>query len=323
MLAAAAVVLAAAAVMLVLSGPFAPARAADASLEVLDFYAYPKDNTSFNKLEGYKWPAVQNLSALVHVKTDGYSGERDVNLFFVVMDSEDNVITKIKQKHPLPTGEHDLVVPDFIDTADYFGKHTFHLKLELSMKGAGLQKGETAVDITGPAPPNVEIRSITVYNPEGGYRDKYFEPGNTFMVEAAIGIGPNPTGVHPTITIYGAMDEDADITNPDGDYETYYKQWSSVESDFSTGLVRVRATGWLPHFFADPWEYYHPFKIYVLMSFGPGADYADFATGTLFDSVGGDVRRTDDVQERLIEISPGYNWDVKPGRTPFDEPSSN
>ncbi len=140
------------------------------------------------------------------------------------------------------------------------------------------------------------------------------------MLEATIEIGPNTTSVHPTVTIYGAMDEDAYETIPDGDYETHYKQWDSVESDYLSGRFRLRAMGWLPRFFSDPWEYYHPFKVYVLVSFGPGATYGDYIEATLFDSVGGDVRVSDDIENRLIEIGPGYNWDFRRGRAPFDDP---
>jgi hypothetical protein len=313
------VLAAAAALCVAAAGTAAPARAADATLELLDFYAFPENAGQMNKLEGYAWPAVQRLSALVRVRTAGYEGERDVEVFFVVRDERQTVVDKIKQKHPLPAGTHDLVVPDFIRTEEYFGRHTVELELELTMDGAGIRRGYSSVDFSGPDPPPVEIHRIRVYNPEGGYRDTYFEPGDTFMVEATIEIGPNPSGLHPEVTIYAVMDEDAWESSPDGEYETYYKQWDSAESDYATGQFRLRATGWLPHFFAEPWDYYHPFKIYLIVSFGPGAEYGDYAQAELFDAVGGDVRQTDDLEQRLIEIAPGYNWEFRRGRAPFDD----
>ena len=86
-----------------------PAGAADRHVEILDFYVYPDETPRFNKLAGYVWPEVKALNALVEVDVGGYTGEQKIDLFMVVLDEEEEVVSKLKGKHWLPTGGHELL----------------------------------------------------------------------------------------------------------------------------------------------------------------------------------------------------------------------
>jgi len=287
------------------------AFAVDRHLEISAFYVYPAESPEFNKIAGFAWPDVKELNALVRVDVGGYSGEELVNLFLVVFDEDDKVLAKLKGKHILPAGEHELLFERFTSTEQFFGDRRFQAKVEASLKGAQPAQAETTFDISGPDPPDVDIYYIDIFNPQGAQHYQQFMPGDEFSVEAEFEIARNESSISPKIILYGAMEEDSYQIDPELDYQPYETQWDTLEGDEHGGIYRLRASGRLPYYFAEPYDYRHPFRIYLIVDFGSGARTLDYKRAELIDYNAGEQRSTDDVANRLIELNRSYTWEVQ------------
>lgn len=287
------------------------AQAADRSIEISDFYVYPDDNHNFNKLGGYTWPDVTELNALVEVKLAGFRSEQKLDVFLVVYDEDEQVLFKKKAKHYLPVGEHDIVFARFIDTAEFFGKRSFEMEVEVSMKGVKPQKAHTGFSLEGPDEPDVDILELELYPLEGGRFDTRFRPGGGFVFEAQIEIEDNESEVVPTITVYCTMEEDSFMIGPDFEYQEYYEQWDSRGGFSGNGLFRLKASGFLPYFFEETWQYEHPFRVYLTVDYGFGVETQDYARATIYDLDSGDHRYAEDVADRLIRLDRANGWIIR------------
>ena len=288
----------------------APAKAVDRHITVRDFYIYPADS-NFNKLAGFSWPEVKELNALVRLDVGGYRGEEKIDLFMVVFDEEGEVLSKHRGKHFLPAGEHELLFERFISTGDVFGDREFTVKLEAALKGCQPEQAETSFDMTGPDPPDVDILYLDIYNVQGGRRDKIFAPGDEFMVEAEFEIERNESSVAPRLMLYGAMEEDAYLIDPELEYQPYETQWDALQGEYRAGVYRLTASGRLPYYFAEPYATRHPFRLYLVVDFGREARTVDYARGVLDDYYSGEQRGNEDVAQRLIELNRSYTWELK------------
>ena len=77
----------------------APARAADRTIAITGLSAFPAQSPGgVNKLAGLRWPEVKSLSLEVKLETAGYEGEQKVDLFLVLLDEQDEVVQKLRQK---------------------------------------------------------------------------------------------------------------------------------------------------------------------------------------------------------------------------------
>lgn len=294
----------------------AAAPAQDRHAEITDFYVYPDESPRFNKLGGFAWPDVEELNALVRVDLGGFRGEEKVDLFMVVIDDESDdedelIVSKHKLKFFLPAGEHDLVFPRFIRTDGVFGERTFRLKVELGFKGTAPQYSEIGFDITGPEAPDVEILDVELRNPQESYRTSYFGPGDEFEIEALIEIGSNESSVEPQLIVFAMMEDDAFLIDPELNYQPYSAHWDRLTVPWQEGVFEVRARGHLPYFFAEPYNYFHDWRIYVILDFGPGEVTSDYIDGQLQDGNAGEHRATDELSERLIELDRAGSWEVR------------
>jgi hypothetical protein len=291
-------------------GPLA-ARAEVPHCTITEFYVYPAESPEFNKLAGFTWPQVNQLNALVRVDVGGYSGEQKVDLFLVVFDENDQIVSKHKGKHFLAAGTHDLLFTDFISTASVFGEHNFMAKVEASLKGCEPVQREHSYSITGPDPPDVEILDISVFSPLRGRADQQFFPGDEFRVEAEVEVSNNASDVAPKLILYGMLEEDSYTVDPTYEYQPYELQWDSLTADGQNGVWRIAANGHLPLYFAQPYDFRHPFRIYMIVDFGGQARTIDYERAELLDYDSGEQRKSDEVTDRLIELDRSYSWEVR------------
>jgi len=312
------IVLIAAVLLVLLAGV---SSAADRQAAILDFSVYPDQSPSFNKLAGFTWPEVEELNALVRIDLAGFIGEQKVDLFMVVRDDDDEVISKHRGKHWLPAGEHDLLFPEFIRTDSVFGERTLYLEVELALRGAAPVYDELAFDITGPGEPEVDIWDIEIYNPEQKRKNHSFAPGEAFVVEAVIEIENNESTVQPELVLFAMMEEDGYLVDPDLSYQPYKVHWDMREVDFTEGVYEVRAAGVLPMFFAEPYNFSHDWRVYVIVDFGPGAVTSDYRRAELRDFQTGSHRESDELADRLIEIERSYRWETR--RLRGDKPDTD
>ncbi len=289
-----------------------PAGAADAttrSCAITQFYAYPGGDGDMNKLAGLAWPEVETLHALIKVELAGLRGEEKISVFLAVTDPEndDAVVAKFKSKHFLPNGTHDIVFPDFLRTGSVFGKRGFDLHVELDLAGVKPVTQTTSFVVTGPDPPEVDIADLLLYNPAGDKNDRHFEPGDEFALEATVEIEGNDGGAQPRLIVLGVLEDDIYETDP-GEAQAYDAHWDSRAVDAGNGVYRLTARGFLPLFFASPYDLRHYFRLYVIVDFGPGFEQEDYVLGEIIDYHSGDSRRSDNIQDRLIELQRGYQW---------------
>jgi len=290
------------------------AQAQDRSLEITEFYVYPDNTASFNKLDGYRWPDVQELNALVRVMLGGFSGEERLDLFLAIQDADEPdgpVIGKSKLKFYLPAGEHDCVFPEIINTGDYFGERSYKLTVEAALKGVKPLYDEFYFSVTGPDPPAVDILDVDIFNPEVGANTGYYSPGDEFAVEALIEIEDNDSDIQPTIIFFAMMEEDAHLIDPELSYQPYDRHWASRPLGDTEGVFEIRAYGHLPYFFYDSYAFSHDFRVYAIVDFGPGAVTSDYARSELWDYNAGEQRYSEELIDRLIELDRGHLWSVR------------
>jgi len=292
--------------------PGLPAQAQDRHLAITEFYFYPEESPRFNKLKGYAWPEVKQLNALVRAEIGGFSGEERVNAFLVVRDAEDEdeIVAKEKLKCFLPAGEHDMVFRDMLHTDEYFDEHSFIATVELDMDGVKPVYDETAFVITGPEAPDVEILDMTIL-PTAADAGGGFTPGDGFEINALIEIENNKSSLEPTVILFAAMDEDLYLVDPELNYQPYETHWDKHPLGYSEGVFAVKAEGRLPYYFAEPYDFNHDWRVYVIVDFGPGEETMDYVTDSLWDHNNGELRITDDLQYRLIELDRAYEWNVR------------
>lgn len=307
---------------LAISAAPALAQGTTRTLEVEQFYTYPGEGSDMNKLEGFVWPDVDELNALVHINAGGFSGEEKISFFLVVTDPErdDEVISKHKSNHYLPAGSHDIVFPGFMRTGDYFGERVFDLRVEADMDGVAPQQARTSFALEGPDPPEVDILDILIYNPEGGREVHSFEPGGQFAVEVTVEIEDNPAGASPTVVLMAVMEDDIYVTDPELDTQAYTEHWDAKKLSYGEGVIRVRAEGFLPLFYAEPFRFHHDFRVYAIVDFGPGATTTDYASAEVIDFDTGDHRRSEEVRPRLVELERAYKWEADRLRGDRPEP---
>ncbi len=285
--------------------------AADRSIEIINFSVYPDDIHNFNKLGGYTWPDVTELNALIEVNLAGFRGEQKLDVFLVVYDEDERVIHKDKAKHYLPTGEHDIVFARFINTQEFFGEQSFEMEVEVSMKGTKPVRAQTGFSLEGPDAPDVDIFEMEIYKMDGDRFNTRFRPGEGFIFEAQIEIEDNESEVEPNITVYCAMEEDSFIIGPEFEYQEYYEQWDTREFESGNGLYRIKAAGFLPYFFAESWQYNHPFRIYLTVDYGYGVETTDYARAAIYDNNAGDHRYSEDTEDRLVRLDRANGWVIK------------
>ena len=288
-----------------------PAAAADTTrtCAITQFYAYPGGDADMSKQKGLAWPKVETINALVRVELTGLRFEEKVSVFLVVTDPEDDdeVLVKLKSKHFLPNGEHDIVFPEFMRTSDVFGRRGLDLHVEVSVDGVKPVTKKTSFVITGPEPPEVDILDLLLYNPDGGKTDDHFEPGDQFTFEAIIDIEENDGEAQPKLIVMAVMEEDMYDTDP-GRAQSQQAHWDSRSVRGDDGVYRLTASGYLPLFFQNSWDFRHPFRLYVIVDFGPSYETEDYALGQLVDYHNGDSRRSDNLTDRLIELDRAYKW---------------
>jgi hypothetical protein len=288
-----------------------PAQAAGTTrtLKITQFYVYPGGDGGMNKLEGLAWPEVETLNALVRVEVGGVPDGTKVSVFLVVFDPDDDdrVVSKHKSQHYLPSGTHDLVFPDFMRTGDVFGQRGFDAKVEVSLDGVQPVQQATSFVITGPDPPDVSLVDLLLYNPAGGKTDQQFEPGDQFTLEATVEIEGNEGGTQPNLAVMAVMEEDMYLTDP-RETQSQQAHWDTRTMAAGDGVYQLTASGYLPLFFASPWDFRHPFRLYVIVDFGPGLEQSDYVLGELMDYHNGDSRRNDNLTDRLIELDRAYKW---------------
>ena len=88
-------------------------------------------------------------------------------------------------------------------------------------------------------------------------------------------------------------------------------QWDSLPATVREGVFKLTVHGYLPYFFAQPWDFAHYFRLYVFVDFGPGARTSDYLRDELVDYESGDHRQSDELADRLIELNRSYSWEVK------------
>jgi hypothetical protein len=303
--------LCAAACLLALALVTLPAAAAGTtrSCTITQFYVYPGAGGNMSKQAGLVYPDVDALDALVRVDLAGVPDNTKVSVFLVIFSPEDgnSVVRKLKSQHFLPSGTHDIVFPGFLRTGEVFGEHGYDAKVEVSLDGVKPVQQTTSFVITGPAPPDVDIVDLLLYNPTGGRSDDHFEPGDEFTLEATLDIEDNASGVKPKLVVLAVMEEDMYETDPN-EAQSQDAHWDSRVVDASNGVYQLSVSGYLPLFFADPWQFRHDFRVYVIVDFGPGYEKRDYALGELQDYHSGDNRRTDRLADRLIELNRSYQW---------------
>ena len=292
------------------------ATAADTTyeLEILDFYVYPTDDDelkNLNKLGGYTWPEVTQLNALIKVRVGGFAGEEKVDLYMVVLDEDEEVVSKHKGKHYLPPGEHSLVFPHFISTTDVFNRRDFELEVEADMKGVKPVYDDLNITLEGPEAPEVDILELDIYDTEDDFGQTYFQPGDQFVFEALFEVEDNDSDVAPEVIIFAMVDEDAFLIDPEMNYQPFDAHWDSRRMDSTEGLFRVRAEGILPLYFSDYHDLTHDWRVYLIVDFGEGATEMDYEASTIFDHDSGEDRYSEELADRLIEIDRGYLWEVK------------
>jgi len=285
-------------------------RAADRNAELLGFYVQPA-TLDYNKLQGFAWPDVKEMDAVVRVRLAGIKREEKVTVFLVLFDEDDEVFKKEKQKVWLPEGEHDIVFPDLISTGSVLGDRDFRAEIEVSMPGSLVLRDELDFSITGPDPPDVSILEMELYNPEENRGYSQFSPGDEFVLNALIEIQDNETEIEPSIVLYAAMEADVFELNPELDYQPYDEPWESRQFQVDEGTYRLTAGGHLPYFFTDPYRGDHEFRIWLIVDFGPGAETEDYLLEELQDYSAGEHRASDDMHDKLIEIAPGYTWELR------------
>jgi hypothetical protein len=285
--------------------------AADRTLEVTAFYVYPDDAVEKSNISAFAWPDDMVLNVLVRAKLGGFQGEQRLDLFLVMFDADGKVLKKSKGKHSLPAGEHDIVFREFFRTDALFGEHDCRLELEATLKGAAPVKSKLSISLIGPDPPRVNILDLSLFNPQWGRTGGYFAPGSAFQFEADIEIEENHGTTPPQLKIYGVVEEDSNEIDPYYDYQPYDNQWDVITLPAQDGEFRVVAHGYMPLYFAQPWDTRHPVRLYAIVDCGGGARVDDYSRVLIEDDHPGDSRKSDDVQARLIELDRSYRWDVK------------
>lgn len=292
------------------------------SLKIEDFYLYPDDRTEKSSSD-FSFPDERRINAVVRVSAEGFKGEENLTVFLVIFDSKEKVLDKKKARFKLPAGRHDLVLNDILLTDEAMGEQDLSCKVEVTLKGALPAHEERAFTVSGPEPPRVEIRDLLIYNPSLGRQSSTFDPGDNFEFEASIEIADNPARMAPTLIIYAAMDEDFYDTDPHEGYQPFNEQWdrlklSTAKDGGVEGLYKVKASGRVPRFYAQPYETHHDLRIYAIIDWGvpePGkiSDQAieDYAEAEIVDFYPGEARSSQELQDRLVELNRAYTWEVK------------
>ena len=293
------------------AGPL-QARAADRTISIRQVSVYPEDSPGFNKLGGFTWPDVKSLSVLVKLETGGFTGEQKFELFLVLFDEDNDVVQKTREKYFLPAGKHDIVFPNFISTAQVFGPRSFSLKAEAALEGAQPAKAGVPLVIEGPEPPRIELLELEIYSPTLGNSTSNFGPGDEFAFSALIEVGKNESSIKPRLRIYSQVEEEESYEiDPDESFQQYSQHWDEIALPSTDGVFEVTAVGRLPYFFSRPWDFTHSFRVWAMVGFGDRHWKSDYARARLTDQGYGEARQSDKVEDRLIELSRGYQWQVR------------
>ena len=297
------------------------ALAQESSVTVVGFRVFALDDPSGHPAGIFNWPETEKLGAriMLYVNT---ANEQQLNVFLVVRDGNNKVVGKHKQNDALHAGEHALVFEDIMETVGVFGEAEFSVTLELEGKGIEPITARMTFLMQGPPLPEVKFGELRISNPLGSRGDQYFAAGDEFVFEGDFAITGNESGMAPRLIVYAAMEEDSFLLDPFYQSQTFTNHWDSRELTFAEGPGSFSVRGRLPFYFAEPYEYVHPFRIYAIISFGPEAQQMAYAQAELSDNTAGEERQSDEVLDRLIELARSAEWRVgrsseKPAKDPI------
>jgi len=301
---------------------------ADNQLEISEFRLYATGSEEFLGETRFEWPEVEELNALTTISMAGFPREQKVDFYLVVFDNdrEDDrgkptVYYKDKAKHYLPAGTHDIVFPAIMRTDELMGRRSFTAEIEVSTTGVLPSRAEFSFVVIGPDPPEIDLVDLAIWHPLDDQRNQQFSPGDEFLVSALIEVEENVSNIKPNLVIYAMMEEDQFLVSPELDYQPYEEHWDVRSVELNDGLYEVRATGQLPVCFAEPFDFSHAFRVYVVVDFGPGVTASDYIRETLYDYDTGSHRQSDEMLDRLIHLDRGYQWEIR--RVRGDRPETD
>lgn len=279
-------------------------------LELSDFYFSPAGQSGTRQTD-YAYPADGAIDGVAILQADGFSGELKLDLYLVVFDSDEQVVAKQRLKESVKAGSYTFVFPAILDARQSFGERSLSGKLQAALKGGGTDSAECSLSLSGPDPPEVDFLDLQLYNPAYGKDSTDFGPGDIFVFEALFDIRNNPGQVAPRVMVYAMTEEDSFQVDPELEYQPYDLQWDVLQCGQAAGEFRLRAAGRMPRFYAEPWEHRHPVRVYILVNFPGAKARSDYTRAEVFDAYPGENRRSDDLQQRLVELDRAYKWELR------------
>lgn len=301
-------------------------RAAERSLSIVAMEPYRLEIGPQSEARNFDYLVADELGLQAVVEITGLEDGRqeDLDLFLAVFRDEDEdrrrPLLKSKRAERCGNGRHSFSFEEFLDADGWFGNCSFVAILEASMPGAGTVKLERWFTIEGPPLPEVSFDEIDFYSWEDGPNFPDLEPDEEFVIDLTVSVSGNETGLDPRLRLLAVMEDDLWFFDPEDPDISPGPNWSEAWLRGEEGQWRVWARGKMPRYFDRAYDYYHDFRIYAFVSFGDNDQRVlKQVSGTLTDPDNGELRVTDNVLERLVEISAAGHWNISRLRGPEED----
>jgi hypothetical protein len=297
---------------------------AQAQQEALTSFTLRPANPAVNSRDLFEWPVTTDIDAVLSIDVPTAS----VAQVLLVIFESGEVVSKYKGKYQLSAGPQQLRLPAVFSTAKVLGQRLLAAQLELAVKGYGTSKRELTFEVQGPPQPMVQIESLRLYAqdqsgaPNSTSSVRQFNLGQPFMVELIFGVSENPAQLQPRVIVLASMVEDDSYSGydlPEQMYEEHYDTKTIPDLEDGVGRRRVVLRGTMPRAFAEPWNNFHPFRIYAAIDFGSGPRVVEEVEGEVFDYQPGEDKRNDDPRLRLVNLSRSNSWTVSEPDDPQEQ----
>lgn len=294
-----------------------PVHAADRSLSIVAMEPYRLEIGPQSEARSFDYLVADELGLQAVVDISGLEEGRqeELGLFLAVFREEDEdrrrPVVKTKRSERCGPGRHSFSFDEFMDADAWFGNCSFVAVLEASLPGAGSVELTRYFTIEGPPFPEVSFDEIDFYSWEDGPNYPDLEPWEEFVVDLTLSVSGNETGLDPRLRLLAVMEDDLWFLDPEDPDISPGPNWSEAWLHGGQGQWRVWARGRMPRYFDRAYDYYHDFRIYAFVSFGENSQRVlKQVSGTLTDPDNGELRVTDNIMERLVEISAAGHWNI-------------
>jgi hypothetical protein len=266
----------------------------------------------------FVWPDDGQLAAIVNLKLDGYDGPRHLDLHAALFEDkgqdsrDEHPLAKLEGEYELAPGAHRVAFPKLWHTAELCGERRYRLELEVALDGADEAKAVLYFTCTGPPPPEVKLLTFEVTNPALDVNQaQLWQPGQRVLVNAIFSMAGNQARQGPQLALFALVDEDRREVGADTADRYAGLCWDMRQLPPEDGTYQLVVRGALPVYFADEHNSQHPFSFELALDCGAGKPLRATGAGTITDYQPGEVRRSRDVEQRLIRIDRARQWDLR------------